>query len=166
MARVKRGVMTRKRHNKLLDQAKGFRGARSRHYKVAHEAVMHALAYAYRDRRHRKRDFRRLWIMRINAAARIHGTTYSRLIAGLKRANIDLDRKMLADLAVRDLEGFGQIVHVALEAQNGPRKTNGGKPARPVILGPAPTVALSADSPAATVVLDPAAATDSAEDEA
>ncbi|MEI8165052.1 MAG: 50S ribosomal protein L20 [Chloroflexales bacterium] len=117
MARVKRGVMVHKRHTKLLAQAKGFRGARSRHYKVAHEAVMHALSYAYRDRRRRKRDFRRLWIQRINAAARIHGTTYSRLIAGLKRAEINLDRKILADLAVRDLNAFGEIVALAMKTQ-------------------------------------------------
>ncbi|NTU77843.1 MAG: 50S ribosomal protein L20 [Chloroflexales bacterium] len=123
MARVKRGVMVRKRHNKLLDQAKGFRGARSRHYKVAHEAVMHALSYAYRDRRNRKRDFRRLWIQRINAAARIHGTTYSRLIAGLKNAGIDLDRKILADMAVRDLNGFGEVVAVAMKAQPAAKST-------------------------------------------
>ncbi len=116
MARVKRGVMTHKRHKKLLDQAKGFRGSRSRHYKVAHEAVMHALAYAYRDRRNRKRDFRRLWIMRINAAARIHGTTYSRLINAMKRAGIALDRKILADMAVRDLKGFGDVVAMANQA--------------------------------------------------
>lgn len=113
MARVKRGVMTKKRHNKLLDQAKGFRGARSRHYKVAHEAVMHALAYAYRDRRNRKRDFRRLWIQRINAAARLNGTTYSRLIAGLKTAGITLDRKVLADIAVRDPRAFSDVVAAA-----------------------------------------------------
>lgn len=151
MARVKRGVMTRKRHNKLLDQAKGFRGARSRHYKVAHEAVMHALSYAYRDRRNRKRDFRRLWIQRINAAARIHGTTYSRLIAGLKNAGIDLDRKILADMAVRDLNGFGEVVAVAMKAQAGARPAAAGlKPARPTLLGPSN---ISAASPALTVKL-------------
>ncbi len=151
MARVKRGVMTRKRHNKLLDQAKGFRGARSRHYKVAHEAVMHALAYAYRDRRNRKRDFRRLWIQRINAAARIHGTTYSRLIAGLKNAGIDLDRKILADMAVRDLNGFGNVVAVAMQASTGGRSaTKGLKPARPTLLGPSN---ISAAAPALTVKL-------------
>lgn len=114
--RVKRGVMVRKRHNKLMDQAKGYRGSRSRHYKVAHESVMHALSYAYRDRRVRKREFRRLWIERINAAARLHGTTYSRLINGLKCAGIEIDRKMLADMAVRDPEAFSQVVasvHVA-----------------------------------------------------
>jgi large subunit ribosomal protein L20 len=134
MARVKRGVMTHKRHKKLLDQAKGFRGARSRHYKVAHEAVMHALAYAYRDRRHRKRDFRRLWIQRINAAARIHGTTYSRLINDMKRAGIFLDRKILADMAVRDLNGFGQVVALAAQAPADARPAAiGGKPARPTV---------------------------------
>jgi large subunit ribosomal protein L20 len=107
--------MARKRHTKLLKQAKGFRGARSRHYRVAHEAVMHALAYAYRDRRNRKRDFRRLWIQRINAAARLNGTTYSRLINGLKTAGINLDRKILADMAVRDPNAFSNIVAAALQ---------------------------------------------------
>jgi large subunit ribosomal protein L20 len=116
MARVKRGVMVRKRHKKLLKQAKGFIGSRSRHYKVAHEAVMKALAYAYRDRRHRKRDFRRLWIQRINAGARLHGLSYSRLINGLNLAGIDLDRKMLADMAVRDPEAFGSVVKQAQSA--------------------------------------------------
>jgi large subunit ribosomal protein L20 len=110
MARVKRGVMVRKRHKKLLQQAKGYRGSRSRHFKVAHEAVMKALAYAYRDRRNRKRDFRRLWIIRINAAARQHGMSYSRLINGLKQAGINLDRKMLADMAVHDPAAFSSVV--------------------------------------------------------
>ncbi len=150
MARVKRGVMTHKRHRKLLDQAKGYRGARSRHYKVAHEAVMHALAYAYRDRRNRKREFRRLWIQRINAAARIHGTTYSRLIAGLKNAGIDLDRKILADMAVRDLKGFGEVVAVAMKAAPGSRPAGGTKPARPTLLGPSN---ISTPSPALSVKL-------------
>lgn len=117
MARVKRGIMAHKRHKKWMKQAKGYRGSRSRHYRVAHEAVMHALAYAYRDRRNRKRDFRRLWIQRINAAARLNGTTYSRLIQGLKLAGIDLDRKILADLAVRDPDAFRDIVKQAQAAQ-------------------------------------------------
>lgn len=135
MARVKRGVMTHKRHKKLMKQAKGYRGARSRHYKVAHEAVMHALAYAYRDRRHRKRDFRRLWIMRINAAARLNGTTYSRLVAGMKQAGIEIDRKMLADLAVRDPRAFSDVVAAAMSVPAGPRPAAvGGRPARPVII--------------------------------
>ena len=116
MARVKRGVMTRKRHHKLLDQAKGFRGARSRHYKVAHEAVMHALAYAYRDRRNRKRDFRRLWIQRINAAARAEGLTYNRFIQGLNLAGVEVDRKILADLAVNDPATFSTLVETAKAA--------------------------------------------------
>src|SRR5215475_15307241 len=100
MARVKRGVMVRKRHNKLLKEASGYRGSRSRRIRVARQTVMKALAYAYRDRRNRKRDFRRLWIVRINAAARLNGISYSRLIQGLKNAGVAIDRKMLADLAV------------------------------------------------------------------
>lgn len=110
MTRVKRGVMARKSHRKVMAQAKGYRGSRSRHFRVANQAVMHALAYAYRDRRNRKRDFRRLWILRINAAARLNGTTYSRLINDLKRAGIEIDRKILADMAVRDPAAFKQVV--------------------------------------------------------
>ena len=98
MARVKRGVQARARHKKVLKQAKGYRGARSRTYKVAKQAVMRAGQYAYRDRRVKKRTFRSLWIVRINAAARENGLTYSKLIAGLKKANIDLDRKVLASI--------------------------------------------------------------------
>lgn len=110
MARVKRGVMVRKRHNKLLHQAKGYQGSRSRRIGVARQTVMKALSYAYRDRRNKKRDFRRLWIIRINAAARLNGTTYSRLMRGLKLAGIDLDRKILADMAVRDPAAFASVV--------------------------------------------------------
>ena len=110
MARVKRGVMVRKRHNKLLKQAKGYQGSRSRRVKVARETLMKALSYAYRDRRNRKRDFRRLWITRINAAVRLHGMSYSRFMNGLKQANITVDRKMLADIAVRDPQAFKGIV--------------------------------------------------------
>jgi large subunit ribosomal protein L20 len=116
MARVKRGMMTRKRHNKLLRQAKGYRGNRSRNYKVAHEQVMRSLAYAYRHRRERKRDMRRLWIVRINAAARQHGLSYSRFINGLKLAGIEMDRKQLADLAVRDAQAFELIAKQAKSA--------------------------------------------------
>ena len=116
MARVKRGVMVRKRHKKLLEQAKGYRGSRSRRVKVARETVMKALWYAYRDRRNRKRVFRRLWIVRINAAARMHGMSYSRFMNGLKRAGIDLDRKMLADMAVRDPAAFSRVVEQARQA--------------------------------------------------
>ena len=113
MARVKRGVRAKARHKKVLKQAKGFRGARSRTYKVAKQAVMRAGQYAYRDRRVKKRVFRSLWIVRINAAARDNGITYSQLIAGLKKANIDLDRKVLASLAVNDKEAFSLIVEQA-----------------------------------------------------
>ena len=113
MARVKRGVQAKARHKKVLKQAKGFRGARSRTYKVAKQAVMRAGQYAYRDRRVKKRMFRSLWIVRINAAARDNGLTYSQLIAGLKKANIDLDRKVLASLAVNDKEAFSLIVEQA-----------------------------------------------------
>ncbi len=114
--RVKRGVMAHKRHKKWMKQARGYRGSISRHYRVAHEAVMHALAYAYRDRRNRKRDFRRLWIQRINAAARMNGMKYSQLINGLKLAGIDLDRKVLADMAVRDPAAFSAVVSQARAA--------------------------------------------------
>src|SRR5215207_5203301 len=116
MARVKRGVMARKRHTKLLLQAKGYWGSRSRRYAVARQTVMKALSYAYRDRRNRKRDMRRLWIIRINAAARLNGLTYSRLVNGLTVAGVAVDRKMLADLAVRDANGFSAVVDTARQA--------------------------------------------------
>jgi large subunit ribosomal protein L20 len=116
MARIKRGIMTHKRHKKVMDQAKGYRGSRSRHFKVAHETVMRALWFAYVDRKKRKRDFRKLWIIRINAAARMNGLSYSALINGLKRAGINLDRKMLADIAVRDAEAFTVIAKQAQQA--------------------------------------------------
>ena len=113
MARTKRGVISRARHKKVLKQAKGFRGSRSRTYKVAKQAVMRAGQYAYRDRRVKKRVFRSLWIIRINAAARENGLTYSKLITGLKKAKIDLDRKTLASIAVNDKEAFSKIVEEA-----------------------------------------------------
>jgi len=113
MARVKRGVQAKARHKKVLKQAKGYRGARSRTYKVAKQAVMRAGQYAYRDRRVKKRVFRALWIVRINAAARENGLTYSKLIAGLKKASIDLDRKTLANIAVNDKEAFSKIAEEA-----------------------------------------------------
>ena len=113
MARVKRGVQAKARHKKVLKQAKGYRGARSRTYKVAKQAVMRAGQYAYRDRRVKKRVFRSLWIVRINAAARENGLTYSKLIAGLKKANIEIDRRVLADLAVHDKAAFSAIVDQA-----------------------------------------------------
>ena len=116
MARVKRGVAAHRRHRKVLAQVKGHRGTRNRLYKRAHESMMRSLQYAYRDRRNRKRDMRRLWIQRINAASRLNGLPYSRLIQGLNLAGVAVDRKMLADLAVRDEEAFAAIVVVAREA--------------------------------------------------
>ena len=113
MARVKRGVVAHARHKKIMDKAKGYYGARSRVYRVAKQAVIKAGQYAYRDRRQRKRQFRALWIARINAAARLHGLSYSRLINGLNLANIEVDRKVLADIAVHDPEGFGAIAEQA-----------------------------------------------------
>ena len=106
MARVKRGVESRRKHKKVLKLAKGYRGARSRTFKVAKQAVTRAGQYAYRDRRVKKRDFRSLWIIRINAAARLYDLSYSKLMHGLKTAGIEIDRKILADLAINDLEAF------------------------------------------------------------
>jgi large subunit ribosomal protein L20 len=116
MARVKRGNVARKRRKKILKLAKGFRGSHSKLFRTANQQVMKALRYAYRDRRNRKRDFRRLWIVRINAAARMHGLSYSKLIGQLKKADIDINRKMLAQMAVLDPEGFTKVVEVANQA--------------------------------------------------
>lgn len=116
MARVKRGVTARARHKKVLKKAKGYYGARSRVYRVAHQAVIKAGQYAYRDRRQKKRQFRALWIVRINAAARMFGLSYSRFMDGTKKAGIELDRKVLADLAVHDLAAFGQVAEKAKAA--------------------------------------------------
>ena len=113
MARVKRGVQARARHKSVLKQAKGYYGARHKVYRVAKQAVIKAGQYAYRDRRQRKRQFRSLWIVRINAAAREFGLSYSRLIDGLNRAEIAVDRKVLADLAVHDLAAFGALAEKA-----------------------------------------------------
>jgi len=113
MPRVKRGVTARARHKKVLKQAKGYYGARSRVYRIAKQAVIKAGQYAYRDRRQRKRQFRALWIVRINAAAREFGLSYSRFIDGLKKASVEIDRKVLADLAVRDKEAFGELAKIA-----------------------------------------------------
>ncbi len=115
MTRVKRGVTAHRRHKRLLEAAEGRKGTRSKLVKPAREALLHALAYATRDRKQRKRQLRQLWIVRINAAARLHGLTYGRLLAGLRRANVALDRKILADIAVRDAETFGRIAAVARE---------------------------------------------------
>ncbi len=116
MPRVKRGVTARARHKKVLARAKGYRGARSRVFRVANQAVNRAGQYAYRDRRNRKREFRALWIVRINAAAREHGLSYSRLMNGLKRASIDVDRKVLADIAVHDKQAFFALADKARQS--------------------------------------------------
>jgi large subunit ribosomal protein L20 len=113
MARVKRGVTAHKRHKRLLNAAEGRMGTNRKLVKRARESELHALAYATRDRKQRKRDMRQLWIIRINAAARINGTTYGKLMAGLKKAGVALDRKILADVAVRDAATFGRIAEVA-----------------------------------------------------
>ena len=115
MPRVKSGVTAHKRHKKILKLAKGYRGARSKQFKKANELVMKALYYARRDRRAKKGEFRRLWIARINAAARINGISYSRLVCGLTRAGVEVNRKMLADLAVSDMNAFAELVKVAKE---------------------------------------------------
>jgi len=110
MSRVKGGMRTRKRHKKVLKLAKGYFGAKSKLFRMANQAVMKSLVYAYRDRKARKRDFRKLWISRINAAARINGMSYSRFMNGLKKAGINLNRKVLADMAVNDSAAFSQLV--------------------------------------------------------
>ena len=116
MARVKRSVNARKHHKAILEQAKGYYGSKSRSYRSANEQVMHSLQYAYRDRRARKGEFRKLWIQRINAATRENGMSYSRFIAGLHAAGVEVDRKVLADLAVTDAGAFSALVKVANDA--------------------------------------------------
>lgn len=116
MARVKRGVQANRRHKKVLARAKGYYGARSRVYRVAVQAVMKAGQYAYRDRRNKKRSFRRLWIARINAGARLNGLSYSRFINGLKKANIEIDRRVLADIAMHDSVAFTALTEKAKQA--------------------------------------------------
>jgi large subunit ribosomal protein L20 len=115
MARVTRGFKARRRRNKVLKLAKGFRGGRHRLYKTATEAVDRALGYAYRDRRNKKRDFRRLWIARIGAAAKQNGTSYSKFMGGLKKADVELDRKVLSNMAILDPNGFSQVVKLAVQ---------------------------------------------------
>jgi len=116
MPRVKRSVHARKKRRKVLEQAKGYWGIKKSSYKYAKEQVEHSLVYAYRDRKNRKRAFRRLWIMRINAAARAHGLSYNQFVAGCRKAGIELDRKVLADLAVEDPQAFGAIAERAKSA--------------------------------------------------
>ncbi len=113
MPRTRHSVARKKRHKKVLDMAKGYRGARSRNYRAANEQVMHSLQYAYRDRKARKGEFRRLWIARINAAARANGMSYNRFMNGLKLAEVEVDRKILAEMAVNDPDGFAGLVDVA-----------------------------------------------------
>ena len=113
MARVKGGMKARRRHNRVLNLAKGYRGARSKQYRVAKQSVMRALASSFAGRKQRKRDFRKLWIARINAAARLNGMNYSNFMHGLKLAEVDINRKMLSDIAVNDAEGFKDLVELA-----------------------------------------------------
>ena len=116
MARIKGGLNAKKRHNRTLKLAKGYRGARSKQYRVAKQSVMRALASSYAGRKQKKRQFRQLWIARINAAARMNGLSYSKMMHGLKVANVDINRKMLAELAVNDAEGFAALVEIAKKA--------------------------------------------------
>lgn len=113
MPRAKSSVVSHKRHKKILKLARGYRGAKSKLYKVAKQQVMKSLVYAFRDRRARKRDFRKLWIARINAAARLNGISYSRFMNGLRKAGVEINRKMLAEIAVNDAQSFGRLVDVA-----------------------------------------------------
>ncbi|MDR1765284.1 MAG: 50S ribosomal protein L20 [Lachnospiraceae bacterium] len=115
MARVKGGLAAKKRHNRVLKLAKGYRGARSKQYRIAKQAVMRALTSAYAGRKQRKRDFRTLWITRINAACRLNGLSYSKFMHGLKLAGVDLNRKMLSELAINDAEGFAKLTQLAKE---------------------------------------------------
>ena len=117
MARVKRGTVARRKHRTIIERAKGYRFSRKLLFKPANEAVLHSLAYAFRDRRQRKRDFRKLWIVRINAAARQGGLPYNRFMHGLRQAGVEIDRKVLADLAVRDSGSFARLVEVAKQHQ-------------------------------------------------
>jgi large subunit ribosomal protein L20 len=116
MARVKRGVNAKKRHKKVLKQAKGYYGAKSKLFRPANQAVMKSLNYAYIGRKRRKRDFRKMWITRINAAARSNGMSYSKFINGLKKSNIEVNRKMLSEMAIYDAEGFSKLVEIAKNA--------------------------------------------------
>ncbi|NLF45205.1 MAG: 50S ribosomal protein L20 [Syntrophomonadaceae bacterium] len=118
MPRVKRGVTTHRRHKKILKMAKGYRGSKSKLYRVANQQVMKSGNYAYIHRRLKKRDFRKLWIARINAAARINGTTYSRMVHGLKVAGVDINRKSLAELAVSDPQGFSRLAELSINSLN------------------------------------------------
>ncbi len=115
MARVKRALNAKKKHKKILKQAKGYFGSKSKLFKVANQAVMKSLNYAYVGRKHKKRDFRKMWIQRINAAARLNGLSYSRFINGLKKANVEINRKMLSEIAIHDEKAFSQLAELAKE---------------------------------------------------
>jgi large subunit ribosomal protein L20 len=156
MARVKRAVHGRKSHRAVLEQAEGYYGNRSRSFRSANEAVMHSLQYAYRDRRARKGDFRRLWIQRINAAARQNGMSYSKLIAGLKLAEVEVDRKVMADLAVHDAAAFRQIVVIANAALGGPPLPDRVMPVVPVAEAPVATAVVTEEAPAEEISFDEA----------
>ena len=142
MARVKRGNKRLLKRKKILKLSSGFWGTKSNAHRMAKQAVDKALAYAYRDRRQKKRQLRSLWIVRINAAARLHGLSYSRLIAGLKAAGSDLDRKVLADIAVQDAQAFGTLAEAAKKALNDKQPEQRGTPAPP----PAPPAQASAEA--------------------
>ena len=144
MARVKRAVHGKKHRRAVLKLAQGYYGNKSRSFRAANEQVMHSLQYAYRDRRARKGDFRQLWIQRINAAARLHGMSYSRFISGLHAAGVEVDRKMLADLAVRDPAAFGELVRVATATAASPGPA--ASPAPAVSPAPAPPAPAPPDS--------------------
>ena len=116
MPRAKGGTTTRKRHKKVLERAKGYRGSKSKLFRRANEQVLHSLSYSYRDRRQRRRNFRKLWIMRINAASRLNGMSYSKFMNGLKAAELEIDRKVLADMAVNDEKAFADLVEIAKNA--------------------------------------------------
>jgi large subunit ribosomal protein L20 len=133
LARVKRAVQSKKHRRSVLEQAQGYYGNKSRSYRAAHEQLMHSGMYAFRDRRARKGDFRRLWVQRVNAASRANGLSYSRFIAGLKAADVDLDRKVLADIAVRDQAAFSRLVDLARDAlpASGPIASGAASVARP-----------------------------------
>lgn len=146
MARVKRAINGKKHRGAVLEQAQGYYGNRSRSFRSANEAVMHSLQYAYRDRRARKGDFRRLWIQRINAAARVNGLSYSRLIAGLRLADVTVDRKVLADLAVTDPDAFAQLVALAAAALPAVTPAAPGSPDGETPPGPAAVGAETVDA--------------------
>jgi large subunit ribosomal protein L20 len=148
MARVKRAVHSKKHRRAVLEEAQGYYGNKSRSYRAAHEQVMHSGLYAFRDRRARKGDFRRLWVQRVNAASRAGGLSYSRFIAGLKAADVSLDRKVLADLAVRDEAAFSKLVDLARDALSsvGASSSDASSTGAPAPPGPASTAGPSEDT--------------------